>query len=270
MTPNDEFEAELGGRLRRALRAEALRHPLPEDFATTAVLPLEQRSRARWRSTFGFRAAAALLVAVFAFAAIANFLSNAEHGSGSATGSPSDSVGPSGSSQSEEPTALTHFVSEYSASISLDYPSSWRVIASGITVRHYSDYVLVVGTGDWGVPCETVAPTNGIVGGFVCHPDVYTVPTGGIVVAISGKGGPLIVPGLTAPPDSIRLSSGLMATVVDTPTTSVWQIYQPGSMFPWTVEAHFAEPGTDQRRAEVRSLVESIRMAPSPTEKANP
>lgn len=80
----------------------------------------------------------------------------------SATGSP-PSIASSESSPASTPTPL---LVHYSAGVlGFDYPAEWRLIQATFD-EHYVIYGPVLGTGDWKVPCKTIAPTFGGSGGM--------------------------------------------------------------------------------------------------------
>jgi hypothetical protein len=91
------------------------------------------------------------------------------------------------------------------------------------------------------------SPTQGTLGGIHCGNDIYTVPAGGVVVTLTTWQGPPHVPA-TAPPTAIRLESGVAATVIDTRTTSIWELYVPDWLTPLKIEAHFDEIGAEEIR----------------------
>jgi hypothetical protein len=258
MSTDDERDRRVEQRLRVALQAEIDRHPLPDGFALSISTGLPDRRTLRRRSAFALPAFVTVAVAVIGFAAVLGSLSGVP--------GPGTSSIPSVTPESESPsvadvTKLTHFSNDV---FSLDYPASWRVIAEDRSARHYEWIPLVVGIGDWMIPCETIAPTQGSLGGFHCGPDDYTVPPGGIVVTLTSWLGPAPI-GPTAPPSAIQLASGIFATVADTPTASVWVLYIPSRPQPLTVEAHFDELGAEDSRAQVARMVESLRFTPLPS-----
>jgi hypothetical protein len=263
MEPIDDLDERAGRRLRGALEAEARRSPLPEDFTSMVIAGLPALVGKHRRPLFALPALATVAIAAVGLVVILN---------SSLRPPPSATIGPGSSatvtetpnaSSSRGSGALVTFSNEV---FSLEYPAAWHVIARDLTARHYEWIPLVVGTGDWDIPCETVAPTLGTLGGVHCYPDAYSVPAGGVVVTITTSQGPGIPPPyVSAPPGAIQLRDGLFATVVETSSTSVWQVYVPDWMHPLTIEAHFADPGAEELRADVRRLVESLRLVPQPS-----
>jgi len=147
-----------------------------------------------------------------------------------------------------------------SAGISFDYPAQSRVISDGFNF-HYGAVSAVVGTGDWKLPCWTIAPTNG-VSGVQCGSETWDVPAGSIVVYISasyGGHGPEQLRE-TPPADAIPIGDGIVATDGEAAASSTWVLYLPNGLYV-AVDARFASPGIDAMRAQVRSIVLTIRPA---------
>ena len=256
MSPDDGRNEATARRLRFALQAEARSHSLPDDFPRGMAAGLPDRRVRRRRPTLAFVASATALVALVALVALINAQNRPGQG-------PGVTALTSSAPPLEQSVGLVHFSND---SFSLDYPANWHVIAEDLNARHYEWIPLVVGTGDWMIPCETIAPTLDTLGGFHCGRDVYTVPPGGVVVTLTTWQGPGRPFGPSAPPSAFQLESGLMVTVVDTPMTSIWQVYVPGWLTPLTVEARFADPGGEEARAQVKRLVENLRIRPNPAE----
>ncbi len=240
-------------RLASALESDARRNPLPADFAATLTDGLPDQSR----GLLSLLAAPTLAVtAVLAIAGVALVLQLLP--GSTISGAPASS-----SISSPAPPGTAHFSGLMSAStISFDYPDDWRIIEQNTIMRHYQVIPVVLGTGDWAPDCQPAVPTDGVVSGITCGPtDVFTVGPGQIVVEIYQWNRLGDTASATAPPGAIQLPSGLWATVTDTATSSTWQIYNLGVDPPTTIEARFADPGAEQLRAAVRSLVQSLRVA---------
>jgi hypothetical protein len=252
-------EDPIGARLSSVLRGQAERDPLPPDFAAALAETLPHRARSRPRSVWVVGAFAATALAAVATFAVIALLIDQQIGTASPTPNASAQF-QTGSPASE--SELKHFADD---TIAFDYPSDWRVIEMGIEARHYQWILVVVGTGDWTLNCHAIPPTSVIAGGITCGADSFTVPPGGVVVEMSTWWGPATFELPTPPPTARELPGGLMATVVEGPTTSTWQLYIPGWMQPLTIEARFTEPGAELRRAEVEAMVESLIVLPRPS-----
>ena len=241
-------EEQIGRRLRSALHAESKRHPLPGGFEWTVAALLPDRapkSQRLWPaatlaslSALGLAVAALVLLEVLppSTASIVPTRPTA-----AVSGAPST------------PVMITYDGGLFT----VEYPSEWNVIAEGLTVRHYEWVPLVVGTGAWAIPCEATSPTLGEGSGLHCEPDDYDLTSGEIVVKFYTFQGPSPVV-QSPPPNAVRLASGLLATAIDAPTTTTWQIYLPGWRGPLSVEAHFTGSNDALFRALVRQIADSV------------
>lgn len=252
---DDHVEERATQRLRSALHEEARRAPLAADFAVRVADLLPDR-RARRLSLAALTAAAVVVVLTIGVAAVLSSL-----GRSSISSPPLSSASSTGSTPSLS-ADLAHYAND---TFSFDYPATWRVIEEGINARHYQWIPVVIGSGDWQLNCQAIPPSGESLGGVTCEADIFTVDPGQVVVEFYTWHGPS-VPDQTPPSTAVELPNGLQATVDDGPTTSTWQIYIPGWMHPLTLEARFADPGVEDIRANVRRLVESLIVLPTPTD----
>jgi hypothetical protein len=225
--------------LSEALEREARRSPLPRDFAVTLADQLPDRTRGRRRSNIAIAAIGATLILGVAAVAVVLAIVRPDGGRVGTTGD------------------AAHYAAD---GITFDYPADWRIIERDLEARHYQWIPVIVGTGDWTLNCQAIDPP-GDSGGVNCGADIFTVGPNQIVVEISTWLGP-IHPEETPPPEAMPLRSGLFAMVTDSPTSSLWVVYVPGWIGPFTIDARFDERVAEQARADVRSLVESLSVAP--------
>lgn len=159
------------------------------------------------------------------------------------------------------------------AGLWFDYPATWRVLSPSMDYHHYSSIGPVLGTGDWQIPCVTWVPSPAAAPGSLtdCGLPDWTVPPGTVVVQFGGGG-----PGCCAEPiplpHRITLLDGIVATVDETSTTSLWELGFPPrpneDSWTWSVEARYGAGDSTVARAQVRAMIESMRypgIAPSPT-----
>jgi hypothetical protein len=259
MNSMEHDEDPIGARLRSELRAQAERDPLPLDFALTLAENLPEQSRPR--SVWVLAALAVTALVALATLAVGASLLDWRIGSSSAAPNASTYSGNPGPSAA---LTLTQFANEYGPEFAFDYPSDWRIIEQGINARHYQWIPVVIGTGDWTLNCQPTPPTSLTGGGITCGADIFTVPPGGVVVEFFSWQGPLGAPE-TPPPEATELPSGLLSTVAEGPTDTLWRIYIPGWLEPLVVAAQYREPDVELRREQVRVMVESLVVFPEPS-----
>ena len=222
MTPNDDLEERAGRRLRRALEGEVRQFPLPENFVAAVVPALAQSGRGRGRPIPALPLMATLVGAAIALVVILNSVSGPQRTGPGTSGT--DSAASALASGSDGPEALTHFVSDYSGSLTLDYPSSWRVIAAR---NHWYRLLRLPACGRHGrlerSLCYRSADARRCRWRCLLPGRLHRA-RGRSCGCDFDSGGPPIVPGLSAPPGVIRLPGGLEATAVEGPTTSVWNL----------------------------------------------
>jgi hypothetical protein len=167
---------------------------------------------------------------------------------------------------SSAPISTSQYTIDYPPpAVSFDYPASWRIIQEGIEAGAYRYIPVVLGTGHWKVN----GAVNAAAECFSCGPDLFTLAAGEIVVEMYTMQGPDPLP--HAPPrTAILLPNGWRATIEDATSSSTWRVYVPGWVYPLTVDARFADPGSDDARAAVRRAVDSLLLVATSSASASP
>jgi hypothetical protein len=185
---------------------------------------------------------------------------------------------PSASAASKTPTApagtLAHFDRD---GLAFDYPASWTASVSGFNM-HYITILDFLGTGTGLATCTAITPgpADQFLTSTECGAYLHVQP-GQVAVELSSQDGPPHGP--IDPTNPAGLSSGekyvtvggLPATFQDDLVSGSgamvalnWTLSMPGEIYgTYSIHAEFKGPGAAEMRAQVETLVASIRYDPA-------